>query len=156
LSYFFGCFAQKLSRKFVYKCLYESLAISRNTTTEIWQPVWQFFVQNSGYTSFIRRFSRFATGLSQVVENSSAAALCHKLETGLLKINSIAAALSQQFVTDLLTSRCGPVRTNRNTNMDQGSTITRHALLQKHPGVECDNDASEHRKLGTAYLRTDM
>ena len=27
--------------------------------------------------------------------------------------NSIAAALSQQLVTDLLTSRCGPVRTDR-------------------------------------------
>jgi hypothetical protein len=71
---FFGCFAQKLSCKFVYKC-----------TTEIWQPVWPFFVQNSGYTSFIRRFPRFATGLSQVVENSIAAALCQQLATGLLK-----------------------------------------------------------------------
>ena len=79
------CFAQKLSRKFVYKCSYESLAISRNTTTEIWQPVWPFFVQNSGYTSFIRCFPRFATGLSQVVENSIAAALCQQLATGLLK-----------------------------------------------------------------------
>jgi hypothetical protein len=85
LSYFLGCFAQKLSRKFVYKCSYESLAISRNTTTEIWQPVWLFFVQNTGYTSFIRCFPRFATGLSQVVENSIAAALCQQLATGLLK-----------------------------------------------------------------------
>jgi hypothetical protein len=43
------------------------------------------FVQNSGYTSFIRRFSRCATGLSQVVENSIAAALCQQLATALLK-----------------------------------------------------------------------
>jgi hypothetical protein len=36
--------------------------------------------------SFIKRFSRFATGLSQVVEmNSIAAALCQQLATGLLK-----------------------------------------------------------------------
>jgi hypothetical protein len=35
LFVFFRLFSQKLSRKFVYKCAYESLVISRNTTTEI-------------------------------------------------------------------------------------------------------------------------
>ena len=44
---FLGCFAQKLSRKFVINI---SLVILRNTTTEIWQPVWPAFVQNSGWT----------------------------------------------------------------------------------------------------------
>ena len=71
---FSAVYAQNFSRKFVYKCLYESLAISRNTTTEIWQPVWPFIVQNSGYTSFIRHFP----GLQQV---------CHKLlKTALLQL----------------------------------------------------------------------
>ena len=45
-----------------------------------------FCSKYSGYTrSFIRRFPRFTTGLSQVVENSIAAALCQQLATGLLK-----------------------------------------------------------------------
>ena len=81
----FVVFSRLFCSKIILKCSYESLAISRNTTTEIWQPVWPFFVQNSGYTSFIRCFPRFATGLSQVVENSIAAALCQQLVTGLLK-----------------------------------------------------------------------
>jgi hypothetical protein len=62
----------------------------------------RFFVQNSGYTSFIRRFSHFATGLSQVVENSIAAARCQQLATARPVENSIAAALSQQLATGLL------------------------------------------------------
>jgi hypothetical protein len=61
----------------------------------------RFFVQNSGYTSFIRCFPRFATGLSQVVENSIAAALCQLLATGLLK-TALLQLCQQQLVTDLL------------------------------------------------------
>ena len=37
--------------------LYKSLVILRNTTTEIWQPVWPFFVQNSGYTKLHKALS---------------------------------------------------------------------------------------------------
>jgi hypothetical protein len=60
---------------------HETLQPIRNMATCL-----AFFVQNSGYTSFIRRFPQFATGLSQVVETDSiAAALCQQLATGLLK-----------------------------------------------------------------------
>jgi hypothetical protein len=42
LSFFSGCFAQKLSRKLQF-CYLKVLLFYQNTTTEIWQPVWQFF-----------------------------------------------------------------------------------------------------------------
>ena len=86
LSYFFGCFAQKLSRKFViFKPCYFTKHYNRNLATCL---AGSFLFKIVDTRSFIKRFPRFATDLSQVVENSIAAALCQYLATCLLKTAS--------------------------------------------------------------------
>ena len=105
--------------KFKYKSQfidsYKSLVIFRNTTrptstTENGNLFGHFFVQNMDTQSFIRHFPRFATGLS----STALLQLC-------VCVNNLRQACWKQHCcssfttacTDLLTSCCGPVRTDR-------------------------------------------
>jgi hypothetical protein len=65
-------FSAVLLEIYLTSLLYKSLVILRNTATEIWQPVWPFFVQNSGYTKIhmaLSSLSLWTTCIKSVDDN---------------------------------------------------------------------------------------
>jgi hypothetical protein len=79
---FFGSFASKIISQV---CLYKVWLFYETLQPKYGNLFGRFLFKIVDARSFIRRFSLFAKGLSQVVENSIAAALCQQLGTSLLK-----------------------------------------------------------------------
>jgi hypothetical protein len=101
-----------------------------------------FSVCNRSVEYSIAAAEHVSTTCNRPVENSIAAVLCQRLATGLLKKALCCSSVTTAIVTDLLTSSCGPVRTDMQV---QGE--------RRHPDIgllstSCNRPAAHQFRIG--------